>query len=287
MTTATPRLGIDLMAWSGQVGPAELELLPRIAALGYDGVEVPVLAPERIDAGQVRAALQAAGLACTASGALVPGASLLDPAERARGVAWVEQCLAVAAVCGATLLCGPFFAPVGALPGRPPTVAEWESCVLGLREIGARAAHYGLTLALEPLNRFETHFLNTVDDGLRLLRAVDHPALGLHLDTFHLNIEEQDPPAAIRRAAPALAHVHFSANDRGAVGSGHIDWTGTCAALREIGYLRPERWIVAETFTGSVPEIAAATAIWRPIVPDPWTYAADSLAFMRRLLAGT
>jgi D-psicose/D-tagatose/L-ribulose 3-epimerase len=283
MSMSGVRLGINLMAWSGMVGPAELALLPRLAALGYDGVELPLLEPDQIDAGRVRAALVVAGLACTASGALPRGASLLDPAERERGVAWLDRCLAVAAACGATLLCGPLYAPVGVLPGRPPTPAEWESCVLGLRAAGERAAVHGVRLAIEPLNRFETHFLNTAADGLGLLAAVDSAAVGLHLDTFHMNIEEQNLAAAVQQAEARLMHVHFSANDRGIVGSGHIDWTGVRDALRAAGYDRPEGWVVAETFTGTVAAIAAATAVWRPLVPDPWTYAAESLTFMRRL----
>ena len=279
------RLGINLMAWSGLIGPAELGLLPRIAALGYDGVELPVLAPDDIASAATRSALDAAGLACTASGAIPPGASLLDPAERERGVEWIERCLDVAAACGATVLCGPFHGPVGQLPGRPPTPAEWESCVVGLRRAGDLAADRGVTLAIEVLNRFETHFLNTVDDALRLLDAVGHPSVGLHLDTFHMNVEEKDLPAAFRRAGRHLAHVHFSENDRGVVGSGHVDWVGIRDALRAVGYLDSGRWVVAETFAGTVPEIAAATAVWRPVVPDPWTYAAESLAYARRLFA--
>jgi len=278
------RLGINLMAWSGRVGPNELKLLPGIAGLGYEGVELPVLAPETIDAPRVRAALAESGLACTASGALPRGASLLDPAERDAGVAFIDRSLAMAASCGATLLCGPFCAPVGAMPGRPPTSAEWDSCVIGLREAGVRAADRGLVLAIEILNRFETHFLNTVDDALRLVAEVDHPALGLHLDTFHLNIEEKDLAAAIRRAGRHLAHFHVSENDRGTIGSGHVDWVGVRDALADVGYLATDRWITAETFAGSVPEIAAATAIWRPIVSDPWSYARESLTFTRRLL---
>jgi len=272
------------MAWSGRVGPNELKLLPGIAGLGYEGVELPVLAPETIDAPRVRAALAESGLACTASGALPRGASLLDPAERDAGVAFIDRSLAMAASCGATLLCGPFCAPVGAMPGRPPTSAEWDSCVIGLREAGVRAADRGLVLAIEILNRFETHFLNTVDDALRLVAEVDHPALGLHLDTFHLNIEEKDLAAAIRRAGRHLAHFHVSENDRGTIGSGHVDWVGVRDALADVGYLATDRWITAETFAGSVPEIAAATAIWRPIVSDPWSYARESLTFTRRLL---
>jgi D-psicose/D-tagatose/L-ribulose 3-epimerase len=272
------RLGINLMAWSGRI---DLSLLPRIAELGYDGVELPILQPDGVDRAAVRDALERHRLACTASAAIPPGCSLLEPGQRRRGEVWIGRCAEVAAACGASVLCGPLYAPVGALPGRPPTPRERASCLSGLRQAARRAADHGVTLALEPLNRFETHFLNTVGDGLRLVEAVDHPAVGLHLDTFHMNVEEKDIAAAIRRAGTRVAHVHFSENDRGTVGTGHVDWPGVAEALRAIEY---QGWVVAETFTGSVPEIAAATAIWRPLVGDPWSYAEESLRFMRGLL---
>jgi D-psicose/D-tagatose/L-ribulose 3-epimerase len=275
------RLAVNLMAWSGQV---DVALFPRIKRLGYDGVELPLLAPETLDPDTVKRALADAGLAATASGALPRKASLLDPARRGRAVNWIDNSLACAAACGATVLCGPFCAPVGELPGRPPSPAEFDSCVAGLRELAPRAADRGVTLALEVLNRFETYFMNTVDDAVRLLDAVDSRAVGVHLDTFHMNVEEKDPAAALRRAGRHLAHVHFSENDRGIVGTGHVDWPAVRTALRDLGYLASDRWIVAETFAGGVPEIAAATAIWRQLVPDAWTYADESLRFTKKLL---
>jgi D-psicose/D-tagatose/L-ribulose 3-epimerase len=276
------RLGVNLMAWSGQV---DVSLFPRIKELGYDGVELPLLGPETLDPDAIKRALADAGLAATASGALPPKASLLDPARRRRAVNWIDNALACAAACGATVLCGPFCAPVGELPGRPPTPDELDSCAAGLRELAKRAEHRGVTLALEVLNRFETYFMNTVDDAVRLLEAVESPAIGVHLDTFHMNVEEKSVPDALRRAGRHLAHVHFSENDRGVLGTGHVDWPGVREALRDLGYLASDRWIVAETFAGGVPEIAAATAIWRPLVPDPWTYADESLRFTKQLLA--
>ena len=275
------RLGVNLMAWSGKV---DVALFPRIKALGYDGVELPLLAPDEVDSGLIRRTLADAGLAATASGALPRKASLLDPLRRDRAVNWIDNSLACAAACGSTVLCGPFCLPVGELAGRPPSPAEFDSCAAGLREIGKRAADRGVTLALEALNRFETYFMNTVDDAVRLLDAVDCPSVGVHLDTFHMNVEEKSVPAALGRAGPHLAHVHFSENDRGVVGTGHVDWPGVRRALRESGYLASDRWIVAETFAGGVPEIAAATAIWRPLVPDAWSYAAESLRFTKQLL---
>jgi D-psicose/D-tagatose/L-ribulose 3-epimerase len=274
------KLGVNLMAWTGSVDAAALELLPGIAELEYDGVELPVFVPEAVDALAVRRALEASRLGATVSTALSRGASLLEPDQRAAGVELLERIAAVAAECGASLVCGPIYAPVGQLPGRPRTPAEWDSCVAGLREAGERAARHGVVLAVELLNRFETHFLNTTEDGLALIAEVGHPNVTLHLDTFHLNIEEKSVPGAITRAGNSLTHVHAAENDRGIVGSGHIDWPGVAEALRQIGY---SGWVTAETFTGSIPEIAAATAIWRPIVPDGWTYARESLQTLQRL----
>ena len=273
-------LGVNLMAWTGSVDAAALALLPGIAELGYDGVELPVFAPETVDSTVVRRALETNRLAATVSTALPRGASLLEPDQRAAGVDLLARIAALAAECGASVVCGPIYAPVGQLPGRPRTQEEWDSCVAGLRAAGERAANHGVTLAVELLNRFETHFVNTTADGIALVEHVAHPNVTLHLDTFHLNIEEKSLASAIERAGSRLAHLHAAENDRGVVGSGHIDWPGIAASLHRIGY---SGWVTAETFTGSIPEIAAATAIWRPIVPDGWTYARESLRTLRRL----
>jgi D-psicose/D-tagatose/L-ribulose 3-epimerase len=275
------RLGINLMAWSAEI---DLGLFPVLKEIGYDGVELPIFAPERIDAPRVCGALADAGLAATASSALPPGASLLDPGQRAvEGVRFLRRTLELCAAIGAELLCGPLYAPVGELAGRPHTEGEWRSCVAALRTVGLAAEELGLRVALEPLNRYESYFLNTAEDGRRLVDAVGHPAVGLHLDTFHMNVEEKDPAAAIACAGERLYHFHCSENDRGVVGSGQVPWRRVRGALEAAGY---RGWLVNETFNGRLPELAAATAIWRPLVPDPLTYARESLAFLRSL-AGT
>lgn len=282
------RFGINLMAWSAGVSAEELALLPRLAEMGYDGVELPLLQPDLLDPVAIHAALRQAGLRCTASSAMPRGGSLLIPSEHPIALAWLDRCCRVAAACGATLLCGPLYSPVGLLAGRPRTAGEWDACVQGLRAVGKIAERYGIIIALEPLNRFETYFLNTAADALRLTEEVDHPLIGILLDTFHMNIEEQDPAAAITQVGPHLVHFHASANDRGTVGSGHIDWSATAQALHASGYAGlPETWMVAETFSAVLPELAAATAIWRRIIPDPWLYARASLAAMHSFMERT
>ena len=265
------------MAWSAGVDTA---LFPALRDMGYDGVELPLFDPARFDAATIRAALRENGLACTVSSALPAGASLLDPGQVAAGVRYLRGVLEACAAVGAELLCGPLYAPVGQLSGRPRTDDEWGCAVRGLRLVGLAAEALGRRVALEPLNRFETYFLNTAEDARRLVDEVGSPAIGVLLDTFHMNVEEKDPAAAIRTVGEKLYHVHLSENDRGVVGTGQVPWGRVWEALREIGY---DGWLTNETFNGRLPELAAATAVWRPLVPDPMTYARRSLRFARAL----
>jgi D-psicose/D-tagatose/L-ribulose 3-epimerase len=277
----TLRIGINLMAWTDQIGPGELALFPTLAHLGFRGVEIPVFDPGGIDVASIRSALRANDLACTLSTALPAGASLLRAPEQAAGIAFLRECIAVAARLGAAVLCGPLYAPVGQLTGAAPTPDEWGRAVAALRVVGQVAADAGVRLAIEPLNRFETYFLNTAADARRLVTEVGNPAIGILLDAFHLNIEEKDIPAAILQTGPLLYHVHCSENDRGVIGSGHIPWPAILHALRRIGY---DGWLVCETFNGHLPVLAAATAIWRPLFADPLSYARDSVAYLKQLI---
>lgn len=272
------------MAWADTLGPGQLALLPTLAQLGFDGVEIPVLDPRRIDVGTIRSALQQSGLECTLSTALPPGASLLNAAEQNAGIAFLRDCLGVAARLGASILAGPLYAPVGQFTGAAPTPGEWAAAVRALRQVGRIAQDAGVYLAVEPLNRFETYFLNTAADGCRLVEEVGYPNVGLLLDTFHLNVEEKDVAAAITQTGPLLQHFHCSENDRGIVGSGHVPWTEVLRALRTISY---DGWLVCETFNGRIPSLAAATAIWRPLFTDPMIYAEESLRYLQRALSQT
>jgi D-psicose/D-tagatose/L-ribulose 3-epimerase len=271
------RVGINTMAWGDTVDAELLARLPWLREIGYDGVEVPILDPAGFDAIGAGDAIRAAGLGCTASTALPAGASLVDPAGVPAGLAFLRACLDAGASAGATVLCGPLFAPVGQHRHRP-TAAERDTFVAAMRELAPEAAARGVRLAVEPLNRFETGFLNTVADGLDLVGRVGHPAVGLLLDTFHMNVEERDPVAALRSALPHLAHVHFSCNDRGPVGTGHLPWEALAGVLTGGGY---DGWVTCETFAGHIPQLAQATAIWRDLSGGPEAYATASVAAAR------
>ena len=169
--------------------------------------------------------------------------------------------------------------PVGELRGRGFTEQEFDACVRSLQEVAAVAAAEGVILALEPLNRFETFMLNTVQDGVRLMDAVAQPSVGLLLDTFHMHIEEKSTPDAIRRAGTHIKHFHCSENDRGTVGTGQVAWAETLQALADVHY---NGWLVVESFNAVLPQLAGATCIWRPLAESPDALAAESLAFLKR-----
>ena len=279
MPTHGIKLGVNLMVWNGQVGAAELALLPKIKEMGYDSVELPVFTAAAFDIPTVKAALQTAGLACTVSTALPAALNLIDTERRAAGVAYLQQIIAVAASVGAPVICGPLAAPVGERRGRGYTQTEWDSCVLGLRAAGKIAADQGVTLALEPLNRFETFIVNTVADGVRLVEQVDSPAVGLLLDTFHMHIEEKSSAAAIRQAGRHIKHFHASENDRGTVGSGQVAWPAVFGALHDMQY---QGQIVVESFGHAIQELAGAACVWRPLAASPEALAKGSLQYLRK-----
>jgi D-psicose/D-tagatose/L-ribulose 3-epimerase len=275
-----PGFGVVLMLWSDDVAAATDPLLATVRSMGYTQIELPLFGGTAADLAGAGRRVAGAGLRCTVNTALPPGMSLLQPVQRARAVTFLGNIAAQARALGADLVCGPLLAPVGDLPETPPGPLERESAAAGLAAAARRAADLGVTLALEPLNRFESAYPTTVAEAVALVDAVGAPNLGLLLDTFHMNIEERDPPAAIRQAGLHLRHFHCSENDRGPVGCGHIAWPAVREALRDAGY---QGDLVVESFGGSVPAISRACCIWRPLAADAAELARESVTFLRRL----
>lgn len=271
-------LGVHLMVWSGNVTETELELFPLIKEMGYDGIEIPIFDPDAIDVQAVRQALADNELRCTTSTAMAEGLSLIDADRSERGVQWLSDVIRTAAALGSDLLCGPMCVPVGELRGRGYTEAEWEQCVQSFQAIGKVAADESVTIALEPLNRFETFMLNTVADGVRLMEEIDHSAVGLLLDTFHMHMEEKSTAQAIRHAGKHIKHFHCSENDRGTVGTGQVAWAEAFDALNAIGY---KGWLTVESFNAVIPELAGATCIWRALAESPEALAQGSIDFLQ------
>jgi len=278
------KVGVTTYIWAADFTPSHLDVLPRVKAWGFDGIELPIFRPQGFPATELRQGIEGAGLECTAAIALVGGLSLVDEDEgvRRRTLAHVRDTIEVAADLGARVLAGPAYTPVGQLPGRRRTEGEWQHAVEAYQALEPTLAACDVTLAIEPLNRFETYFLNTVADGVALCQAAGCPHVGLLFDTFHANIEEKDAAASLRLAAPHVRHIHMSENDRGTPGSGHVDWAGVAGVIREIAY---DGWLTIEGFGFALGDLSAAASIWRDIERTPEAIPADGVRFVRRLLS--
>ena len=253
----------------------------RLAKYGYESIEISG-EPEKDDTKEVRQLLDAYGLRCWGSVTLMfaglnfPSA---DEATRERTLKYVKDCITmVKELEGEVMTIVP--GTVGKVNADSTPEKEWAWAVDGLKEVYAYGQQAGVRLALEPLNRFETDLINVVEQGLALCEAVGSPHVGLHLDTFHMHLEERDSAAAIRRAGDRLFHFHACENDRGVPGRGQVEWGAVADALFDIEY---DGAVVIESFTPEVKSIARAVCIWRDIAPNQDTIAAEGLAFLREL----
>lgn len=274
------KFGVNTFIWSAEFAEAQLPLLPQIKAGGFDGVEVPLFRPASFAASTIRKGTEANQLEVTICSVLVQGLSLIsDDAEvRRTTVAHLKDAIAAGAEAGAKIIAGPLYSPVGYLPGRRRTADEWRWAVEGYQAIGDVLVAHGVTLAIEPLNRFETFFLNTAADAARLCDEVNHPNVGVLFDTFHANIEEKNIAAGYRTVGRHLKHVHTCENDRGTPGSGHVEWAEVFAVLRELKY---DGWLTIESFGFALGELSAAASIWRDIEKTPETIAYEGVKFLR------
>ncbi len=281
------RFGVNTFVWESPLTTARVEALAdKAVQLGFDVLELACEDPALLDFPQVRDALAARGLEPVVCGAFGPGRDISsdDASARQGGFAYIRQLIDAAAVVGARIVCGPMYSQTGKTRLLPDDArrAERRRAASALRELADYAAERGVRLALEPLNRFETDMINTVQQGMDFLAEVDHAAVGLHLDTFHMHIEEKSSADAVRLAGDRLFHFHACENDRGIPGTGQVAWKSIASALREIGY---QGAVVIESFTPAVRSIAQAVCLWRPIAPDQDSIAREGLRFLRQLLA--
>lgn len=252
----------------------------QVKSIWYDGVEIPFNDLGILDATATRRACEKADMSLTSCPVLLPGTSITSPdsAERNAGIQRLKRIADITAEMGGDGAGGPIYAPVSYLTGRGRTEEEWKWCVESLRAAAVHAEKAGVTLAVEPLNRFETYFLNTAEDAIKLVKAVDHPSLKVQIDTFHSNIEEKDTAAAIRAAGPLLGHFHASESDRGVPGTGQVQWKQCFSALREIGY---DGWVTIESFAMGIVDLNKAACIWRPLYESADDLAVKGLAFLK------
>jgi D-psicose/D-tagatose/L-ribulose 3-epimerase len=274
------KFGVNTFIWSGTFDPSNFGLLPTIKEAGFDGVEIPLLRPKELQAASIRKAVEANGLETNCCTALVDGHSLISdsPDIRRRTQQHLRDVAKAAAEAGAKIVCGPLYSPVGYLPGRRRTSDEWKWAVEGFQAVGETLAAHQVTFAIEPLNRFETYFLNTAADAAQLAKEIGHPNIGILFDTFHANIEEKNIAAGYTTIGPYLKHVHTCENDRGIPGSGHVEWKEVFQALRSLDY---DGWLTIESFGFAIGDLSAAASIWRDIERTPESIAFDGVRFLK------
>ena len=278
-------IGVNTWVWTSPLTDARLaDLAPRLVQWGFDVVELPVEELGDWDAETTRRLLDDLGLRASVALVMPPGRELVatDTDTLRHTQDYLRAVVDAAATVGAPVIAGPAYASVGRTWRMTPaeragTVAELTAALGPVAE-HARAA--GVLVGIEPLNRYETSLVNTVDQALEVVADLPADAVGIALDVYHLNIEERDVPAAVRRAGDRIVHVQVCANDRGAPGADHLDWPGILTALDDVGHTGP---LVIESFTAENASIATAASIWRPLASSQDALATEGLAFLRSL----
>ena len=275
---------------------ANLPLLDRVKGMGFDLIEIAFEDPAAIDVAALAQHGAEIGLGVLVCGVFGPGRNLVstEAAERRATADYIYGLIDAAAKLAPTLdglppvVGGPLYGAVGKIPAsdRDARQRERDLAADELRPLAAYAGEHGVRLALEGLNRFETDLINIVEQGLAMVDAIGSPHVGLHLDTFHMHLEERNVGDAIRQAGNRLFHFHACENDRGVPGWGQVRWLAVAAALSDVGYGGDghDGAVVIESFTPEVTSIARAVCIWRDVAPDQDTIATEGLSFLRNLL---
>lgn len=282
MRGAAMKVGMCMFLWATKVDSSYEAVLRDIYDTGFDGVEIPVFEGCEGDYCELARLLDEIGLERTAVTAIGdPAMNLISPvgATRQAGVDYMKWVLDCTAALGATQVSGPLHSTLGHFSGKGPTQGEFARSVASQRLIGDHAASVGVTVGLEALNRFECYFSNTMDALCTHLDDIAHPNITAMYDTFHANIEEADPIGALMRNARHVSHIHISENDRGVPGRGNIPWADTYAAIREMGY---DGWLTIESFGRGLPDLAAATKVWRDFAETREEVYRDGYAHIRK-----
>ena len=282
------KYGVSTWLWTSPFTTASAhELFPKIAEMGFNVVEIPVEDVSVINIKEVKLALQQYNLTADICGAFGPTRDLTseDESIHKNCFSYIESCLDMCVEVGAGFFCGPMYSAVGKARMVPPQQRkdEWNLAVRNLRMVCTMAADRGLQLALEPLNRFESDLVNTVDDVLRLINDINHPAAKIMIDGFHMNIEERDLEKAIIKAGDKVIHVQVSENYRGTPGTGQTQWDSFRRGLEAINY---QGTVTIESFTPDNKELAGAVCFWHPKAESQDGFASEGLRFLKEWANG-
>jgi len=272
-------IGMHASLWAAAWTRNAAELaLPEASEHGLEIIELPLLEPDKIDGPHSRKLFEKYGIEPTASLCLAEdNMAQLHPEKAA---AFLIRALDKAHEVGCSFLGGVTYSALGFRSGMPPQKGEYDNMAKALKPAARHARKLGITLGIEPCNRYETHLLNTSWQSLQFLDLLNEPNVTIHLDTYHMNIEEKGIGAGFRAAGNRCAYIHLSESDRGVPGTGTIDWNDVFRTLADIGF---KGRLVVESFVTLPAEIAAALSVWRPVARDRYEVLEKGVPFLKAL----
>lgn len=275
-------IGINTFLWTTIWSDETKRTLAEIKAMGFDAVQMPILNLDTFDAEDIRQTVNRLGLKCYISAGLTNDRDITseNPEVRQEGIQFLKGCVKVARDVGSPFLSGSFHSVFGKKSPHAVGMEQWERSAEALRKVANEAQKDNLCLVLEPINRYESFLVNTTAQAQKLIAMIGTGNVKIQLDTFHMNIEENDFYHTIKSLGDDLLHFHVAENHRGRFGWGMAAWDEIFRALREIDY---QGAIVIETFVPEVQDVAAAACIWRKMTPSPEAMAKEGLEFIRAL----
>lgn len=273
---------VSTWLWDSPFSNTTLSLFPKIKQMGFDAVEIPVEDPALIDVIAVKQALTDNDLKPIICGVFSTARDFTHPdvAFHKNSFDYLLACFDIANALDATFVAGPMYSAVGKarLASPEQRKIEWNLAVENLHKVCVLAQAQALSIALEPLNRFESDLINTADDVMRLISDINHPAAGVLLDGFHMNIEEPSMEEAVKRVGEKLLHVQVSENYRGTPGTGQTRWQDLKNGLNAINY---KGAVSIESFTPQIQALAGAVCIWKPLAASQDAFAENGLQFLK------
>lgn len=276
------KFGIHAYAWCTRWSQETLGLVDKVASLGLDFIEIPLMTLDEFDSRSVQQRLRHAGIAACTSTVIPEGMDITsaDDDMRRRGVNYLKRCVRATAEIGAWTFTGVIYAQYVKNVRFRPAREEWERSAECLREVAVFAREHGVQIGLEPVNRYETSLVNTCEQAVMLKRMIGEANVKIHLDTYHMNIEEKNLYAAAMLAGDDLVHLHLCENDRGIPGTGLVDWDDLFRALGQMNY---QGFAGLESFVDLTDNMN--TWVWRQLAPSGEVLVQEGIAFIRSLMS--
>jgi D-psicose/D-tagatose/L-ribulose 3-epimerase len=274
------KLGIHAYAWCSQWSNETLDLIDKVKDLGLDFIEIPLMVLETFNAEAISERLNQVGLDAVTSTVLLGETDITSdsPSIRAKGVEYLKACVKATRDIGAESFSGVIYSQHNKKATSQPTRETWRYSAECLKQVAKYAKELGVSIGIEPVNRYETYLINTCEQALELIDMIGEDNVKVHLDTYHMNIEEKNLYKATKLAGSKLIHYHLCENDRGIPGTGLVDWDGIFKALSEMNY---QGYAALESFVDMTDNMN--TWVWRQLAPDGNILLKEGSAFIRNI----